>query len=179
VIKTAEQALREAIFKQQLSESIKRSVTLQSGLEALPVTAGDVFDYNSVGNVMAFDGRLARGADREEYYTGTTVYLDREITLDSDTYSGNCILIVRDLWDVITQHTVTGPFDTATRSLTVSASATWDYLAPYIVCLSGKVRQYKVNSISRNGLQDALIEALQYVPAAYYHSNYESGGVAI
>jgi hypothetical protein len=178
-IKTNEQALREAIFKQQLSESITRAVTLQSGLEALPVTAGDVFDYNSVGNIMAFSGRLVRGAAREENYTGTTVYLDREITLDSATYSGNCILIVRDPSDVVGQHTVTGPFDVATRSLTVNTSATWDWLAPYIVCRTNDVRQYKVHSISRNSQHDVLIDALQYVPAAYYHSNYDGGKVAI
>jgi len=153
---------------------------LQSGLEGIPVTVGDVFDHSSGANTRAFTGRLTRGAARVEQYTGTTVYLDREITLDSTIFSGNCILIVRDPDDTISQHTVSGPFDTATRSVTVAASGTFDFLSPYMILRSsGDVYQYRVTSMRRSSKNDVSVEGSQYVASAYYHSDYDGGTTPI
>jgi hypothetical protein len=55
------QAIREAIIRQQLSESIKRIDSRQTGIEGIPVVAGDIYEAVSDGNALAFSGRLAMG----------------------------------------------------------------------------------------------------------------------
>lgn len=179
-INNADQARREAVLRQQISQATKRAVSLQSGLEGIPVTVGDVFDHAHGGNTRAFTGRLTRGADRSEQYTGSGVYLDREITLDSAIFSGNCMLIVRDPDDTIRQYTVTGPFDTATRSITLSASGTFNFLSPYMILRSsGEIYQYRVTSMRRSSQKDVAVEGSQYVASAYYHSDYDGGATPI
>lgn len=178
-IKSRDQATREAILRQQISESKKRALSLQSGFESLKVKVGDVVKHGSRGNLLVFTGRLARGAAREEQYSGTTVYLDKEITLDSATFSGDCVFITRNNDDSINEFTVTGPFDSATWLINVSASGTFDFLAPWIIGRTTEKYLYKVNSVSRGQKKDALIEAQTYDATAYYHADYDSGSTPI
>lgn len=176
-INNADQAMREAVLRQQISEATRRSVSFQSGLEAIPVTIGDVFNHAHGGRIS---GRLARGSAREELYLGTTVYLDRQVTLDSSVYSGNCFVVVRDPDDVMRVHTVIGPFDTPTRSITVAASATFAFLSPYAIFRdTGDVFQYRVSLMRRSGQKDVAIEANEYSENAYYHTDYDGGGTPI
>jgi len=177
-INNAEQATREAILRQQINDSVKKTLEFESGLEAIPVQSGDVINYQ--GSIKAFTGRLPRYSDRTEQWTGTTVYLDGEINLASATYSGNCILMVRDPDDTIRTYTVTGPFDSDEWYVTVSVAGTFDYLSPYIICRNtGDVYQYKVTDMKRSGQLDIKLECLQYDSTAYYHANYEAGTVVI
>jgi len=177
-INNAEQATREAILRQQINDSIKKMLEFESGLEAIPVQSSDVINYQ--GSINAFTGRLPRYSDRTEQWTGTTVYLDQEINLASATYSGNCILMVRDPDDTIRTYTVTGPFDSDEWYVTVSGSGTFDYLSPYIICRNtGDVYQYKVTEMQRSGKLDVKLQCLQYDSTAYYHANYEAGTVVI
>ncbi len=178
-IKSRDHATREAILRQQISESKKRALTLQSGFESLKIKVGDVIKHASRGNLLAFTGRLARGAAREEQYTGTTVYLDKKITLDSATFSGNCIFITRNNDDTINEFTVTGPFDAATWLINVSVSGTFDFLAPWIIGRTSEKYKYKVNTIKRGSKKDALIESQTYDETAYYHADYDSGSTPI
>ncbi len=179
-INNYEQALREAILRQQLSDSILRTIEFQSGLEGIPVTTGDIIDWSHGGNELTFSGRIARGSAREEEYTGTTAYLDEEITLDSSTFSGNCIMLVRDPDDTRQEYTVTGPFDTPTRSVVVSASATFNFLSPWIILRnSGEVYQYRVIQMARSSNQDIQITAAQYDEDAYYNDDYAGGATPI
>ena len=177
-INNAEQAKREAILRQQINDSVKKMLTFESGLEAIPVVSGDVINYQA--SINAFSGRLPRYSDRTEQWTGVTVYLDQEINLDSTIYSGNCILMVRDPDDTIQTYTVTGPFDSDEWYVTVSAAGTFDYSSPYIICRNtGDVYQYKVTDMKRSGQLDIKLECLQYDSTAYYHADYEAGVVVI
>ena len=161
-INNFEQAQREAILRQQINDSIKKELDFESGLEAIPVVSGDVINYQA--SINAFSGRLPRYSDRTEQWTGTTVYLDQEINLPTATYSGNCILMVRDPDDTIQTYTVTGPFDSDEWYVTISAAGTFDYLAPYIICReTGDVYQYKVTNMQRSGKLDIKIQSLQYL----------------
>ena len=177
-INNYEQAKREAIIRQQMNDSIKKELELQSGLEAIPVTTGDVINYQA--SINSFTGRLPRHLDRSEEYTGTTVYLDQEINLPTATYSGNCILMVRDPDDTIQTYTVSGPFDTDTWRVTISTSGTFNFLAPFIICRNtGDVYQYKVSAMERSNQLDIKLNALQYDSTGYYNIDYEGGLVAI
>ena len=177
-INNSEQATREAILRQQINDSVKKMLEFESGLEAIPVQSGDIINYQA--SINAFSGRLPRYSDRTEQWTGVTVYLDQEINLASATYSGNCILMVRDPDDTIQTYTVTGPFDSDEWYVTVSGAGTFDYLSPYIICRNtGDVYQYKVTDMKRSGQLDIKLECLQYDSTAYYHANYEAGTVMI
>jgi hypothetical protein len=177
-VNNKDQALREAILRQQINDSIKKSVELESGLEAIPVTSGDVINYQA--SINSFSGRLPLDNDRNDEWTGTTVYLDQEINLDSSIFSGNCILMVRDPDDTLQSYIITGPFDTDTWTVTISSSETFNQYSPYTICRStGDVYQYRIEDMKRSSNLDIKISALQYDETAFYNSGYESGGVAI
>jgi hypothetical protein len=173
-INNRDQAMREAIIRQQMSNATKRSCGFQSGLEAVRDMPGDVIKYGH--GTLFFTGRLQRDDERRDEYSGTTVYLDREITLDSTLYSGDCFLNVRQPDDVVAQYTVTGPFDTATRSVVVSEAGEFNALSPWkILRNSGPVHQFRINTIQRSSRIDVSISALQYDETAYYNIAYGSG----
>jgi len=177
-INNAEQATREAILRQQINDSVKKSLELETGLEAIPVQSGDVINYQA--SVNAVSGRLPRYSNRNEQWTGTTVYLDQEINLASATYSGNCILMVRDPDDTIRTYNVNGPFDSDEWYVDVNPAGTFNYLSPYIICRNtGDVYQYKVTNMKRSGQLDIKLECLQYDSTAYYNADYEAGTVII
>jgi hypothetical protein len=177
-VNNRDQAKREAIFRQQLSESIKKSVELQSGLEAIPVISGDVINYQA--SINSFSGRLPLSNNREQSWTGTTVYLDQKVNLASATFSGNCILMVRDPDDTLQTYTISGPFDIDTWTVTVTSSGTFNYLSNYTICRNiGDPYQYKVVQMERTNKLDIKISAMQYDSTAYYNSDYEAGSVAI
>ena len=179
-VNNEDQAKREAILRMQINEAMLWMVEGQTGLEGIPITAGDVIDWASGGNATTFHGRVAMGANREEEYSGTTCYTHETITLPSATFSGNCQLIVRDPDDTLRTHTVSGPFDTATRSLTVSASATFNFLAPFLITrASGEIYQYRILQMQRSSDLAVAFKAGQYSSSAYYHADYDSGAVAI
>ena len=88
--------------------------------------------------------------------------------------------MVRDPDDTIRTYTVTGPFDSDEWYVTVSASGTFNYLSPYIICRNtGDVYQYKVTDMKRSGQLDIKLECLQYDSTAYYNTKYEAGTVVI
>jgi len=177
-INNKDQAVREAILRQQINDSILKSVDFQSGLEAIPVTSGDVINYQA--SINSFTGRLPLDNDRNDEWTGTTVYLDQEINLDSSIFSGNCILMVRDPDDTLQSYIITGPFDTNTWTVTISSSGTFNQYTPYTICRNtGDVYQYKIEEMKRSSKLDIKISALQYDSTVYYNDNYESGSVAI
>jgi len=177
-INNKEQAEREALLRQQISDSIKKSVEFQSGLEAIPVVSGDVFNYQA--SINSFSGRLPLSNNRAESWTSSTIYLDQEINLDSTVFSGNCIIMIRDPDDTLQSYTVSGPFDTDTWTVTISTTTTFNYLSPYTICRStGDVYQYKISKMSRTNKLDFRIEGLQYSSTAYYNINYAGGSTAI
>jgi len=177
-INNKEQALREAVLRQQISESIKKAVELESGLEAIPVTSGDVINYQA--SINSFSGRLPLDNNRDEEWTGTIVYLDQEIYLDSSIFSGNCIIMVRDPDDTLQSYVISGPFDTDIWAVTITSSGTFNYSSPYTICRStGDVYQYKIEDMKRSSNLDIKISALQYDESVYYNSDYESGSIAI
>lgn len=179
-INNMDQALREAIFRGQKSESCKLANSFQTGIEGIQIIPGDVYNYAHIGSPHSFAGRIARGSSREETYAGTTVYLDREITLGSDVFSGDCILIVRDPDDTVRQFSVTGPFDSATMEVTLASTGTFHYLSPYaIVTASGGPFQFQTDTITRSKEKDVLVEGRQYVEASFYNSEFDGGGTPI
>ncbi len=181
MINTKERAQREAIFRQQLSEDINRAISLQSGLEAIANLKGDIVSFRHPGNTKAFDGRIDRDASGSDTYTGTTIYLDQAITLDTATFSGNAqVKTINKTTDVITTHTITGPFDIETNAFVVSVSATFNRFEPYILGrITGEIYDYKVSSTQRTTKQSVRIEAVQYTPGSYTHADFDNGGVTI
>jgi hypothetical protein len=179
-IHNSEQATREAILRQQISENIKRAADFQSGIEAVRCTLGDVINLRHDGNARTYGGRIAAHPDDGDSYSGTTIYVDQTINLAAATYSGNCTLTIRATDDSLITATVTGPFDTDTEYLTVSGSISVNRFDPFMITLaSGEVTQFKITSVQRSGSQELTIRALQYVAASYYHGDYDSGNTPI
>ena len=181
MVATNERARRDAILKQQISEGITRAISIDSGLEAIGVIKGDIISYAHPGSPKVFGGRIDRDASGSDAYTGTTIYLDQAITLDTATYSGNAQAITRNKdTDVLTTHTITGPFDIETNAFVVSASATFNRFEPYIVGrVTGEIYDYKVSSVQRTSNQSVRIEAVQYTQSSYFHVDFGGGVVAI
>ena len=178
-INNQDQAEREALLRQQISETTLLSDSFQTGIEGILDLPGDVIEHGK--GTLTFTGRISRNATREEEYTGTIVYLDQEITLASATYSGNCIIQIRNpLDDSIDQFSVTGPFDTATRYVNVNASGMFYFLSPWkILRSSGEIHKFRIQTVRRTSNMSVEVTGLQYDETAYYNSNYAGGVIPI
>jgi len=169
-----EQALREAILRQQISENIKRSINLESGIESIMSTVGDVVRYAHEGNEMVAGGRLAQDS------AGGSIRIDKKITLDSATFSGNCKIWIKTADDTILEGNVSGPFDEETDLLYTSIGSAVERFDNYIVGRSsGEKYLYRLVLAKRNSNQEIAFTGLQYNEDSYYHEDYGSGSVAI
>lgn len=173
-INNYEQALREAVLRQQISDNIRRSITLESGIESIMSTVGDVVRFAHEGNAMVAGGRLAADS------AGGSIRIDKKITLDSATFSGNCKIWIKTADDTILEGTVTGPFDEETDLLYTTISSAVERFDNYIVGrASGEKYLYRLVSAQRNSNQDIAFNGLQYNEDSYYHEDYGGGSVAI
>jgi Concanavalin A-like lectin/glucanases superfamily len=169
-INNYEQALREAIFRQQLSENIKRSMNLETGIEGIPVTVSDVVRFAQ----DVFGGRLAADS------AGGQIRIDQTIILDSATYSGNCKMWIKTTDDTILEGTVSGPFDEETNILSTSVSSAVSRFDNYMIGLADNTKYiYRLVSVTRSGQKRVAVTGLQYVESSFYHANYGAGTVAI
>jgi len=173
-INNEEQAMREAILRQQISENIKRSITLESGIEAIVCTTGDVIRFAHEGNSMVAGGRLAADS------AGGSIRIDKIIELDSATFSGNCKIWIKTADDTILEGTISGPFDEETDTFFTSISSAVERFDNYIVGRStGEKYLYRLVSAKRSSNQEVAFTGLQYVESSYYHEDYGSGAIAI
>ncbi len=179
-INNYEQALREAILRQQISENTKRMMEFESGVEALRSVSGDIIDFQSSGNSLAAGGRIAHDANYNNEYTGTTVYLDNEVELPEATFSGNCVLVVREPDDTLIEVNITGPWDEETNRFTVDSSTTFYRFSPYIIRRStNETYLYRITGIRRTSDQDVAVTGMEYVSESYYNANYGGGATPI
>jgi hypothetical protein len=172
-INTFDEAKRLATLLVQQAESTRRASFLQTNMIGMRVTKGDVY-VHVPARVRSFSGRLGYGSEGAAHYAGTTVYLDRAITLDSATFGAACTLYVQPLDGQVGTFTVTGPFDTETETVTVSANSAWHVYAPWAIVPVGAVCLYRAEHPIFNGQKHVRIEGLQYAASAYYHSNWGS-----
>lgn len=169
-----EQALREAILRQQISENIKRSVALESGIESIVSTVGDVVRFAHEGNAMVAGGRLAADS------AGGSIRIDKKITLDSATFSGNCKIWIKTADDTILEGDVTGPFDEETDTFSTSIGSAVERFDNYIIGRATEEKYlYRLVSAKRSSNQEVAFTGLQYVESSYYHGDYGGGIVAI
>lgn len=173
-INNYEQALREAILRQQISENIKRQIEIESGIESIVSTVGDVVRFAHEGNSLVTGGRLA-----EDTLSGT-IRIDKKIELDSATFSGNCKIWIKTADDTILEGNVTGPFDEETDVISASISSPAQRFDNYIIGrATGEIYLYRLAAAKRTSNQEVMFTGLQYVENSYYHENYGSGLVAI
>jgi Concanavalin A-like lectin/glucanases superfamily len=169
-INNYEQALREAAFRQQLSENIKRSMNLETGIEGIPVTVQDVVRFAQ----DVFGGRLAADS------AGGSIRIDQTIVLDSATYSGNCKIWIKTSDDTILEGTVSGPFDEKTNILSTGISGAVSRFDNYMIGLADNTKYiYRLVNVARSGQKRVAVTGLQYVESSYYHADYGGGAVAI
>jgi hypothetical protein len=182
-INTEQQAEREAILRQQLSENIKRTITLQSGVEAIQSIKGDIIGYQHPGNSKVVGGRIDKDVNGDDAYSGDTIYIDQKITLDSATYSGNAQILVRNKdTDTISTFNITSPFDVETNVFVVAESAggSFNRFEPFIIGrATGEIYDYRVVSVQRTSKQAMAIEAIQYVSASYFHADFGGGVIEL
>jgi Concanavalin A-like lectin/glucanases superfamily len=169
-INNYEQAMREAVFRQQLSENIKRSMNLETGIEGITVTISDVVRFAQ----DVFGGRLAADS------AGGQIRIDQTITLDSATYSGNCKIWIKTSGDTILEGTVSGPFDEETNVLSTGISCAVSRFDNYMIGLADNTKYiYRLVNVARSGQKRVAVTGLQYVESSFYHADYGGGTVAI
>lgn len=169
-----DQAMREAILRQQISEGIKRSIELESGIEGIVSTVGDVIRFAHEGNSLVAGGRLAADG------TGGQIRIDKKITLDSATYSGNCKIWIKISDDTVLEGTVDGPFDEETDLFSTSISEAVARFDNYIIGRATDEKYlYRLAGITRSGQKTVKVTGLQYNENSYYHADYNGGAVAI
>lgn len=169
-----EQAQREAIFRMQKTEWTTRTVKFSVPVEAVVMEPGAIVRVQHDSNKMTFGGLLATDA------SGTTITLDRTITLDSATFGAGVKVWVRDMDDNILERAITGPFDEETNVFELDeavAASRWD---PYAI---GRPNEetwlYRITKFELEKDEWVTITASEYVEAVYYHENYGGGAVAI
>jgi hypothetical protein len=174
-IKTYERASREAIFKQQFSDGIKRRITLGTGIEGLQTVMGDVVYFAHEGNSLVVHGRLAA-----DYDGGGSIHIDQKVTLASATYSGNCKIYLKTSDDTIYEGTITGPFDEETQVFETSLTNTAERFDHYIIGRSsGEKYKYRIIAGKRKGQKTIELQGLEYDEDLYYHADYDGGATAI
>lgn len=175
-----EQARREGILKMQMTELLDRSVSFRAGLEAVTCLPGHICSFQHAGNRLFFGGRVRS-------LSGTSVILDRVISLAAADFEDNARIWIRTCEDVLLSADILGPWDTGTNTFTLSsalAGVNADYpdsMDPYMLGrYTNEVYQYRILEVSPPG-QDlkSEIKALEYNETVYYHSDYEAGEVAI
>lgn len=167
-INSFQEAKRMATLLVQQNESALRASTLQTNMVGMRVAKGDVY-IHIPARVRSFSGRLGYGSSWENHYTFTAVYLDREITLDSTTFGSSCTMYVEDPNGTIQTHTVTGPFDEATKSVTVSESATFSIYSVWAIVPTGTECLYRAEHPVFNMNKHVRIEGIQYDSTTYYN----------
>lgn len=176
----AEQATREAILRMQKTELITRYGSFETGPEAMFIERGDVIEIIHPTNRYGFGGKLA-----QDHTAATTLYLDQEVTLATADYSGKATLYLINPDGERETRTITGPFDVATRAITISAAYTgyrWDTFAigrPNDERLLYQVLDKKLAGPSGGNREKLQIDFVEYVDAVFYNAGYDGGAVAI
>ena len=83
--------------------------------------------------------------------------------------------------DTLDTHTLSGPYDSDTRSVTITASGNFIAYSVWLIVTSTALEQikYRITGVTTNENMSVKIDGMQYIEDAYYHTDYESGGVAI
>lgn len=171
-------ARRYGLLRMQMSDKLNRFVNFNADVDAIACQVGDVIKVVHDGNKLTFGGRLGN----QPGSPWTTIKLDQKIILDAVTYSGNCtIWIQRSSTDTMLERAVTGPWDTETDEITISAAAeniaeddVWS-----IARATGELIKYRNTDFARTVETKFRIGALEYNPDVYYHSSYDGGATAI
>jgi hypothetical protein len=112
-----DEALRHAVFRMQKTEMITRHGVFKSGLDAVQIELGEVVNIIHPTNTYGFGGKLAR-----DHTAATTIYLDQIINMPRADYHNKATLYTIDPDGTYAEHTITGPFDVDTQTITISGS---------------------------------------------------------
>lgn len=169
-----DQAEREALLRMQKTEWTTRIVQFSVPVEAVVMEPGAVIMVQHDSNKHTFGGLLGLDA------AGTTVTLDRAVTLPSSFFGSGVKLWVRDADDNIFERTITGPFDMETQTLELDAALTAARFDPYAIGRPNEEKWlYRITKLDIEKNETCAITAVEYVESAYYHADYESGTKAI
>jgi predicted phage tail protein len=187
-----EQAERNAILQLQKTEMIGRHGQLEAIEEAVCVEIGDVVAIVHSSNLYGFGGRLAR-----DCLNATEVYIDQVVNMPSADYSGKAKMFLVGPEGINYSCDVLGPFDVDTQWIEISAATPLDDPDAVPVLYSGfrddtfaigrpteEKLYYRVMSkqyipATEENAAKVAITFVEYVPALYYHADYDSGTVPI
>jgi predicted phage tail protein len=169
-----DQAEREALLRMQKTELTTRIVQFSVPVEAVVMEPGAVIMVQHDSNKHTFGGLL--GLD----VNGITITLDRAVTLPASVFGSGVKLWVRDPDDNILERSITGPFDVETQTLGLDAALTAARFDPYAIGRPNEEKWlYRITKLDIEKNETCAITAVEYVEAAYYHADYESGSIAI
>lgn len=171
-------ARRYGLLRMQMNDKLNRLINVEEDVDAINCQVGDVVVAQSGSNKLTFGGRLGTQTGGGPW---TTVTIDQEINLASATFSGNCTLWIRQNDDTLLERTVTGPFDTDTDTINISASVSGIAAGDVwmIGRASGDVHEYRITAIERSEDSNMQISALEYNPDVYFHSDFAAGATEI
>lgn len=174
-----EEAMRHARFHMQKTEDITRRAWWGADIEASALEIGDVVWLIHPRHNQMFSGRITNDVS-----ASTSIPIDQTITLDTATYgSGAAKMYLRDADGNVNDYTVTGPFDTATNTITISSAVSLDRFDVWGIALPNahKLLYQISNKTLADGQYKQFVkfEAVEYVASRFYHSSYGGGLVAI
>lgn len=174
-ITNADQAKREATLRLQLARSMERKIEFETDVEGLVIQPGDTIAFQHESNKYTFGGRIV-----DLNTSSKTITIDREITLDSSLYSGDCYIYIRQADDDVVKYTITGPFDTLTDEFDTSESPYGATDDPFAIYRSAEDEVlYTVDEITITDEQKVKIVAYNYDDSAFYHADWASGATPI
>jgi hypothetical protein len=191
-----DQAAREAILRSQKNEYITRHGSLASLFAAAGLELLDRVDIVHRSIPFGSSGRLTgipasawpeEGSeeydefDPDVYVVATTLYLDQLVNMPSADYSGKTAIVVIDYLGNRHEYTVTGPFDVDARYVTISGGAfTGKRFDIFIVGRPDYDKlAYQITAKKIYSKQQIAFDVVEYNELMFYHTDYESGNVAI
>lgn len=163
-ITKSSRAARLARFNQKVNRYITRTITFEVGLDAVACEPGDVIRFQHDVPQWGYGGRAGAGS------TGTTIVLDREVTIESAIVYE---VLVRHADDMVETHYVSngvGSYQMLTIADTwTQTPAQGDIWAFGPVQISTK--PFRIVTIERTQELDARITAVEYNDAVYDDSS--------
>ena len=172
-INNYDEALRQAILRQQLTDDTLTDLEFQSGIKAMAVLPGDVIWYAHYGHDL-----LTSGGVRS--VMGQVVKIDESITLDTATYGGIAKMWIQTLTDTILELTVSGPFDVETNEFTVvgDVSTVVEHDAYFIGRSTEERLKYRFSKVLRGNNSAVKMRCVEYNEDSYFYATLY-GGVEI
>jgi len=165
-------ARREAIFRLQIARSTKKRIEFDTDVDAVACEIGDVIAVQHEMHYYTHGGRVISS-------TGTTITLDREITLNSSIFDDNCVIWVRR-GTSMRKRNITGPFDEETDTFNVESNTGGVEGDPYgIGRAEDEIWLYMIEEVEISEEATVKIVALNFDPSAYFHADYNDGATVI